>query len=346
MKKIRYYIYTAAVFLFIFLLIGAGLSENAQKAVREGLKLCADGLVPSLFISMTVTAYINRSGLWQYLSKPLGSFAKHIFGFPEKYGFAIISGYIFGFPSSALCCNEISEREDGDIHSRIIALGSLPSPAFVIGYVGGKLFSDVRLGLALYAVQIMSSVTVGALMKKPYRTQSENVKRVPLRLVRAMTGAVSDSAATTTVMCAFVIFFSTLAKVTASHLPALFGKILLGIAEISAGCQSAVSINSIIPSAVFVSAVLSFSGISVLFQLMNAYDGLSVKKYILIKLLMTAFSAAYTYILTALPCIFSSLTVFAVCAFLYGKELINSRKNEHDTESLFESGTADTACDE
>ena len=190
-------------------------SDATTLWVSEGLKLCANRLIPSLFPFMVVSSLMVTSGagtaVFKIFEKPLGA----LFGVGRECCAPIMLGWLCGFPVGAKCACELygNGRICKAEYTRVLCVSSTPSPAFLIGTVGGGMLGEPRLGVWLYALSIVSCVAVGIFIRLVSKKLPRTLTQAPTTdkrpsFAKALTGAVTDSAVGMLYVCAFVVFFS------------------------------------------------------------------------------------------------------------------------------------------
>lgn len=144
------------------------------------------------------------------------------------------------------------------------------------------MLGNVKAGAVIYGASILSSLLIGAALGRKSSLSSENVShrnQAPFssRVISAMNNALSA----TVIMCGFVLFFSAVVEVVVlvsekmglwDLLPfAETAKIgVYGLLEVTLGCVECVSAPPEI-QAVALPFLISFSGISVIFQVIAMF---------------------------------------------------------------------------
>ena len=190
--------------------------KNASAAslwVSQGLRVCALGLIPSLFPFMVLSSLLLSLGTGRLIPKAVRRTFKAVFGVGSEGTSAIILGWACGFPVGAKCACELasSGRIDDSEYKKIVMISSTPSPAFLIGAVGRGMLGSVSVGASLYVLSLVSSIAVGIFLGRAFKSHSNDDPRSQRRTVPklsdALTRAVSQSALGMLNICAFVIFF-------------------------------------------------------------------------------------------------------------------------------------------
>lgn len=328
-SKLKTFLIASICCFFILLLLF--MPKEALKGARTGLTLCAEIVIPSLFPFLALTTFIIQSGLAQKAGSILEPFMRKVFQLPGSAATAIFLGVIGGYPVGAkataeLCKTGALTKKQGE---RLLCFCINSGPAFIIGAVGAGMLKSTAAGLILYGVHIFSSLLIGISMRffsgkihdeKPAKRQ----KAVPP--AAAFVGSVTGAATSMLYISAFVVFFSAIngllnqigvfscaAKALSSFLPVpandplFFNRALAGLLEVTNGCALAAG-SSGIWALVLISVVLSWSGISVICQVMASVQdaGLSVSGYVAARIAHMILSALLTYVIfmlfpTAVP---------------------------------------------
>lgn len=303
-------------FLLLLLLFApqAGLD-----GARNGLLLCAEVVIPTLFPFLALSSFVIHIGLAERFGRLFTRLTSALFRLPGAAASVLVLGILGGYPVGAKACAELVEKGalDRAEGNRLLSFCINSSPAYVIGAVGTGLLHSAKAGMLLYLAHVLSSLLVGLLLglrgtKRPAKTDRGLTEEMPAptALVTSVTGAAESMLG----ISAFVVFFSALSALLFSTglvetvsrffsllsgmhwFDAMTGQTLLkGFLEVSGGCDAAVR-NGIAVLSVL-SAFLSWSGLSVVFQVLYAVRGtkLSARGYVacrplhmLISVLLTA----------------------------------------------------------
>ncbi|MBE6583451.1 MAG: hypothetical protein E7649_00525 [Ruminococcaceae bacterium] len=279
------------------MIISPGAAINYM---NQGLSLCATSVIPSLFPFMIISELIVACGIGQRMSKPLSPLTKSLFGIGKSGACAFLLGTLCGFPVGARVAASMYDK--GDISprelERILTFCNNPSPAFIISTVGTSLLGRQDIGILIYACVIISSVAIGIFAniftkKSGLNTDTDTRGRgyeANSMDAQIFTSAVRSSAASMLVVCAYVVFFTTLVGCVKSLLlsfgiPSVLSSMLFGFFELSSGASSAANIGNLFLSAVACALFSGWSGLSVHFQIMSVTSNakISYKPYLLSK---------------------------------------------------------------
>ena len=317
------------------ILLGAGLlwatlalvlwPEQALGAMRDGLKLCGNVILPSLFPFVVLSSLVVELGMSRYLGRLLEPVMAPLFRVNGNCASALALGFIGGYPVGARTAIQIYEngqcsRTEAE---RMLAFCNNSGPAFILGVVGAGVFGSGAAGLLLYLAHLLASLTVGILFRfyKPREgPRSGRVRRAQFQAAsfsRAFTGSVTGALQATLNICAFVLFFTVFLRILAyagilrtlggilSALLAPLGmdqtwaeRLLTGLVEVSSGVSSLTdgALSGRLSMAAF---MLGWAGVSVHCQVLAFLgdSGLSVRTYVTGKLLHGAFSAVLARLL-------------------------------------------------
>ena len=280
-----------AVTALFWLLLDA---REVRQAVGEGLALCTGSVIPALFPFLCVSSLLMALGFGELAAGPLGGLMA-LYGLDGPAASALLLGVVGGYPIGARTAAELVERrlltrEEGE---RLLTFCNNSNPVFLISVLGAGVFGNVRLGIWLWLIHVLSALLTGLLFRSGGSGQRRCVTRkIPFRAVSlpsAVVTAVGRALSGMLSVCAFVVLFYVLAS-PLRELGGWLGALLVGTVELF-------SLTPLLPptSAGFLLAAFctGWGGLSVLCQTAAVLDGtdLSLRTALLGKLLQGAFSA-------------------------------------------------------
>lgn len=307
-------------------------SRTNLSAAKNGLVLWANSVVPSLFPFFVATELLSHTNFTFYLGKLLNKFMKPLFNIRGEGSFAFIMGIISGYPVGAKIAANFREKNicSKEECERLLSFTNNSGPLFIIGTVGITMFGNSTIGFLLLITHILASITVGIIFrfwkynsKNKYDNTDYNLnsnKDIKLSELGGIIGnSISSSINTILLIGGFVVLFSVIISILqTSHLLNILSNcinpllnilnipnnfsagIISGFFELTNGLnivcnipQKKLSINIIISS-----FLLGLGGLSVLLQVWSTISktDLSIKPYILGKLLHACISAFYTFL--------------------------------------------------
>lgn len=269
--------------------------------VRAGLRLCGDVIIPSLFPFMVLAGFVATSRVCVVLERILLPLT-YLLRLPARAGAPLLMGLIGGYPVGARTLSIMVGQKslDKDTASRMLCFCVNAGPPFLLCAVGAGMFRSLQVGGLLLVAQLLSTLVIGIVLGL-FEPSPESCA-VPQQGYRpystCFVQAVNDACTGMFSICAFVVLFSAITSlITAtgaagaltaaisSQFPAL-GKdlingILFGALEVTTGCRllGRCGYSGMLAAA----ALLSFSGLSVVFQVMAAVhgSGISVRGFVL-----------------------------------------------------------------
>lgn len=319
-QKIFRFLLCLLCLLFAVLLI-----QNAPvvaKGAVQGIRLCLQTVIPSLFCFMVLTCFLINSGLYRFLSLPLARVTRRLFFLPPELGSILLLGMVGGYPMGAKAIASLLQQQkiDQSLAQRMMLYCCCAGPSFIISAVGVQMFGSFSVGVLLFAVQLGVSVLFALVCALHCRLHSSRPAAItdphpvssvrPLGLGEAFVLSVAQSVEAMGQMSGFIVLFSALSQLISSLLPcaSLARALLLGCLEVTNGC----SLASTLPlGAVFASCFLSFGGLSVLAQIMGILKGTHIRilPILLSRLLHALVSGVLTFVL--LKSLGESVSVFA-----------------------------------
>lgn len=312
----------------MFLLV---FSNSNLSSAKSGLALWANSVVPSLLPFFIATEMLGYTNVISILGRLLNKLMRPIFNVPGEGAFPFIMGIISGYPmgakivanlkSQGICTNEEAER--------LLAFTNNSGPLFIIGTVGIGLFKDTNTGILLFLTHILACLTVGFLFRwwkssKRFQTKetctlsSQNTISIS-NLGEVLASSIMSAINTVFLIGGFIVLFSVIISILESSgildvignfispilnflgIPAYYADgILTGLLELTNGvCSVAGVVTKHISTNIIICAfLLGFGGISITLQILSITSKakISIKPYIIGKLLQGSFAALYTYL--------------------------------------------------
>lgn len=293
--------------------------EQAMEAMRDGLRLCGNVILPSLFPFFVLSSLVVELGMSRYLGKLLEPVMAPLFRVNGNCAAALALGFVGGYPVGARTAIQIYERGQCSRTEaeRMLAFCNNSGPAFILGAVGAGVFGSGLAGLLLYLVHLAASLIVGVLFRfyksheKPQTRKSQGPQFQAASFPSAFTSSITGALQSTINICAFILFFTVFLRILAhagilnflsrflSILLAPLGmdqtwteRLLTGLMEVSSGVSSLTdgALSGRLSMAAF---MLGWAGVSVHCQVLAFLgdSGLSIRTYITGKLLHGALSA-------------------------------------------------------
>lgn len=325
------------IFSIIFLTFTLSLlifSKTNLSAVKSGLSLWANSVIPSLFPFFVATELLMNTNIVNQLGFILNKFMKPFFNVRGEGAFALAMGIISGYPVGAKIAtnfrqNNICTKEECE---RLLSFTNNSGPLFVIGTVGILMFKSTTIGVLLFITHLLGSISVGIIFRFWKKNKISNNyikysnfgnskhKNVSLNnLGEILADSITSATSTILLIGGFIVLFSSIISILNSSgilnhcsllLTPLFNflnidvsfclPLIGGIIEITNGISSISNIacRKLSINIITTSFLLGFGGISVLLQVLSitSKTDLSIKPYILGKILHGILASFYTYI--------------------------------------------------
>ena len=302
--------------------------QEAISAMKSGLALCGNVIVPALFPFLVLSSLVVELGMSRYLGRLLEPVMVPLFRVNGTCATALALGFLGGYPVGARTAIRLYQsgqcsRTEAE---RLLAFCNNCGPAFILGVVGAGIFGSSRIGLLLYSAHMAASLLVGVLFRwykpkeGPHRSPNRSSGFQTVSIPAAFTSSITGALQSTLNISAFILFFSVALQMLSisgimSRLARGFAfflspigldqadaqRLLTGLLEMSSGVSSLTNgtLTGRLPMAAF---MLGWAGISIHCQVMAFLgdSGLSLRTYLCGKLLHGLFSAALISLLARL----------------------------------------------
>ena len=324
-------------FSFCFIMFCACLllfSTSNLTAIKKGLYLWANSVVPSLFPFFVATELLMTTNFINILGKLFNKFMKPLFNVCGEGSFCFIMGLVSGYPVGAkIACsfreNNICSKEECE---RLLSFTNNSGPLFIVGTVGISMFGSSTIGLLLLITHILACITVGIIFRfwkfnsSTYGYKNGKLsdfnKKISIsfsNLGEVLGNSISNSISTIMMIGGFVVIFSSIIAIlkasgvlfalTTLLTPVfnffcidtafIYGTIT-GFLEITNGISSIANttIKNISLNIILTAFFLGFGGFSVMLQVLSitSKTDLSIKPYFYGKILHGIISAFYTFV--------------------------------------------------
>lgn len=316
-------------FICLCLLLFAGyilvFPKDAVAAAARGLLLWYERVLPALLPFAILSNVLIYSGYLNALNCLIAPLVRWLLPVSGSGAFVILSGFLFGFPMGSKNCAELLkchqlEQKEADV---LFAVTNNISPVFISGYILNQQLSwsesvPYLSGISLL-ILYLPPLLAGRLLLAPHGAlgesgrilrrsgQGDMTKKIPASeskmTFKIIDAGIMNGFETLTRLGGYIMLFSILASML-SKLPVspLYTLILTGITEITNGI-------SLLPDAalsdstkyILAMGFTAFGGLSGIAQTssMISGTGLSLKRYCLIKLLLTACTLALALLVAA-----------------------------------------------
>ena len=320
------------ILFVLFILALLIFSNSNMQATKSGLNLWANSVVPSLFPFLVATELLSYTSVVTFLGRKLDKLMWPIFNMPGTAAYPLVLGMISGYPIGAkTVCNLYSQglftKKEAEI---LLAYTNNSGPLFIIGTVGISMFGSSIIGVILLFTHILASISVGIIfgkfLKSEKRMTNADFKKMSNKKVtfsslgEVLSNSIISSIKTIFMIGGFVVIFSVIISILRqsgaiyifsnifshffSNSEFLTG-ILTGIIELTNGLNvvSNIHIKELSVNILICAFLLGFAGLSIMFQILSivSKEKLSIKPYIIGKVLQGILATLYTFVILQLP---------------------------------------------
>lgn len=317
--------YRVQIFATLGLLILILDSKTAVLGGQEGISLCLQSVIPSLFPFIMLTNLMAGAlgGTTSPLLRPLGK----VLGIPAGAEGIFLAGILGGYPTGAQMIheawkyNQLSSTEA----RRMLGFCSNAGPAFLFGMLG-PFFSSQKYLWLLWGIHILSAIIAGILL--PGR--SNNTVSTISSCTPSITGALKRSVAVIGYVCGWVVLFRVLFAFCSRWflwlLPIEAQAAIYGLLELAGGCCSLNLVAEETLRFVICSGLLAFGGLCVVMQTASVTGSLGLGQYLPGKLIQTISSLWLSACIATwgnryfIPCLVTLPALFTISFFLRKKK--------------------------
>lgn len=256
--------------LMVFLLL---YPRFAAEGARYGLLLWYTSVVPSLFPFMVLSSLIVSSGGVSLLMKPVRAFLGPWLPLSENGCYTLISGLLCGCPMGAKTCGDFVREGKLSVQEGrfLMAICNHPSPMFLLGFVCPLFEAGMhpsRLLLSIY----LPLLPLTALAKRIYfpglPSPASSGSRPQTQPAPALDTAILAAAEILCRIGGYLMLFSIVIVFLrrAPWLPASLRLFLMGAMEMTTGVREVSASLPFPDSGTAAAAILAFGGICGIFQ--------------------------------------------------------------------------------
>lgn len=294
-------------------------SNIIGRGVKNGICLCVNTLIPSLFPFMILATFTINSGVFESPSLISSKLTKKLFYLPGYTYPAIILSFIGGYPVGAKMVKTLYEKNkiNNEQLNRMMCFCANSGPAFTISMLGSTLLKNKTIGIIIFFSQLIAGLLVGAicgakakLSKKAFYSSENNVQNKKTNIQEVLVDSVFSACESIIQMCSIIVLFIViihLAKSFAiSELPILnllkkdFIKTnvkmaMISLSEITYGCVYAT--KNQIPCGLIAFAI-GYGGFCTHLQIISILKNTKFryKKFLVFRLINASLSAIIFYL--------------------------------------------------
>ncbi len=293
--------------------------KTALHSMQEGLQLCMQTVIPSLFPIFVLSGIVSSSLLGESfdLLRHLGRLCK----IPKGGESLLAVGFLSGYPVGAQLVTQAYNAHclPLDTARRMLGFCSNAGPAFLFGMLC-PMFDNSLVPWILWGIHIVGALIVGWILPGDSQNDCILQKVKPTTLPTALHNALRNIAT----VCGWVLIFRVILGFCSRWFLWLFPTevqvLLSGMLELSNGCIMLHKLPQEGLRFIFASFMLSFGGLCVMMQTRSVTLELGFGCYFPGKALQTLITTTLSVILQ--PVIFSEENVFQIPMAAYGMLII------------------------
>ncbi len=295
MKTVYKSVFAVAAVLMIII-----YPEDSASSVVRSIDICLETIIPSMFAFMVLTTYIQNTGLYTVIFRPVLWIMRRIIKADDRIISVFLLSFLGGYPIGVKLLRDMIAQNKNS--SAIIISYSVSSmfcycisPSFAVIMIGSGIFGSPETGMIIYISDILACILIAAIGSRMYDLKAEYDITVSGGTLLDSVNSASRSLFTVcTVIVAFNIFLSGI-RVFLNDLGVALSPMIFGIFEISNLLNIKAPEISMIP---FIAAISSFGGICVLFQCAALIHGaFPLKKFLLARIPCSVLSGIISYII-------------------------------------------------
>lgn len=233
-------------------------SEYITTGIIDGIKICVNTIIPSLYILTVLSVFIVKARLFSEL-KLIKYISNKIFHLSGSCGNVLLLSLICGYPVGAKLVDQLYYNKEIDKKSAELLLCFCvnPGPAFVITTVGFCLYNSYYIGIILFVSMVLSPLIYAFLNRKKFNS-CDNLVHKNLNYTSCFCDSVNIANKSMASICGWIIIGSALINVLKNY---DIVNMLCCLLEVSSGVIIAADI-----SIYLVAFLIGFGGISVHLQ--------------------------------------------------------------------------------
>lgn len=271
------------VFIILIICLFVMKPGIVSEGVFNGLKIWVNNMIPYLLPMSILSNILLQYNFLYRISEKLSFLSNKIFN--SKYAFIpYFISFVVGYPSGAMTVNTMAsfKRIDSSEANALMVFTNNCSFQFMAGAVSFSMLGDLKLAKYIAIPHLLGALLIGIIIKKgsisTAFTKEKKHKYISFydafnsSIYKSITSILSIGGVIV-IFSVFSNFFDTLLISVSKYLPLslnlsdIIHSVLTGILEISNGCS--VTASSVLPldvKLIIINFLISFSGISVIFQ--------------------------------------------------------------------------------
>ena len=248
-------------------------TQTVINAVKEGLTLCFEVVIPSLYVFIVLSNILSGLNCTRLLAVPFMPFFRLLKINSRRAAGCCILGILGGFATGGIMLDKIKKEYSCDENTMGILsiLMSGNSPSFVILAVGKYYLGNTTLGIMLYFSSLLSAFITAFFMSFIFNCSINSTSKNQLVYTNNVVLAIKSSVTAITNICGVVVLVFTVCKVSKLYTNNLFISLVFSsFSEVTTACDF---ISANFDSNIYLlSLTLSVFPLSAYFQMKSVGD--------------------------------------------------------------------------
>lgn len=306
-------------------------SKTAIESAGDGVRLCIQSVIPSLFPFIVLSGMLT--GSLSEIHIPRLKLFNKLLCIPRGSELLVVLGLLAGYPVGAqnVCDAYRDAILKKDTAKRMLVFCNNAGPAFIFGIVAPQ-FDIPSIGWYLWGVLIISSFITAIILPGGAETAA-TLRQTQQSAPQVLTNAVKTMGSICGWVVIFRVFLGFADEWLLDKLPQGVNVFISGLLELTNGCIQLVNIPDEFERFTVAAFLLSFGGVCVTMQTATAAQNLGMGGYLPGKLLQSCIS--YILCLVSQPFLFPAsvhpqllirgvtvliIAIFCVFYFRYNKQ--------------------------
>lgn len=284
---------------FIMILLFLMTPSFSLKGAIDGLMLCGNVIIPSLFPFCVISIFMFKSGIVNFVSRLIDKISRIVFHLSGEQFCVFLMSFLAGYPVGMRLICELAQAEKITLQqAKRMGLYCINAgPAFILVAVGEGILHDKDIGVILLLSNIIATIILEVAIEFNHKPAESVYIKKDVYLSDAFVEATAQASSSVFSICAWVVLFSSLISMLKFEVfPEFIHTYLCYISEVTTAIVFA-NRNILI-----IAAIISFGGLSVHCQVYSVGKKYSppYPKFLLCRIIHAAISAGSTFILLKL----------------------------------------------
>ncbi len=250
------------------------------QSASKGLSLFATSVLPSLFPFYFCSLLLTYMGAVGTISRFGEKTIRKLYNTPKESAYALFLSMLCGYPvgASTICelyQSGIFDREDA---KSACAFCSTSGPVFMIGTIGGAIFSDIKIGWIVLIAHYIGAMLNGLIYRKRKSPTQNTIKISSANAENVLSSAISKATINMLyvggyiVLCGMIvdtldlIGFSKVIGTLPSDYAIAIKSLVYGTIEMTRGVLQSAKCSNIHIAVLLCTTAVSFGGLSITLQ--------------------------------------------------------------------------------